>query len=217
MEQHHSDQQAILRAAGAVFDELGYDRATMYEIAVRAGIGERVVRFLFPSKEDLALAVIRAQIALVDIEPQELKLQELYDIAQFVAHQMAFDPIMRGAARIVVEQSAQHLDRTQSMHGWTTITEDLLTLAREHGELQSRVDITKSAEIFVESFVGAQTVSQAFAGRRDLCRRISTLFSNILESIATPATYERLDLSPGRGEVVTRELRIGQHGAPPAR
>lgn len=51
-------RQALLKAGRAVFDELGYDRATTREIGERAGVDPALIARYFESKEGLFLAAI---------------------------------------------------------------------------------------------------------------------------------------------------------------
>ncbi len=53
----------ILEAAAALFGEKGYDRATMKEIAARAGIVPGTIYLYFQNKRDLLLAIADSLIA----------------------------------------------------------------------------------------------------------------------------------------------------------
>lgn len=53
-------RRALLEAAGEVFDELGYERATTREIGERAGVDPSLIARYFDSKEGLFLAAIAA-------------------------------------------------------------------------------------------------------------------------------------------------------------
>src|SRR5436853_7628400 len=59
---HDADasRAALLRAARAAFDELGYDRATTREVGERAGVDPALIARYFDSKEGLFLAAIAA-------------------------------------------------------------------------------------------------------------------------------------------------------------
>jgi AcrR family transcriptional regulator len=59
---HDADasRRALLDAARAVFDEVGYDRATTREIGDRAGVDPALIARYFDSKEGLFIAAIAA-------------------------------------------------------------------------------------------------------------------------------------------------------------
>lgn len=63
-------RQALLEAAGAVFDERGYERATTREIGERAGVDPALIARYFDGKEGLFMAAIAAsQDAGIDFDP----------------------------------------------------------------------------------------------------------------------------------------------------
>jgi AcrR family transcriptional regulator len=67
-------RQALLEAAGAVFEEVGYDRATTREIGERAGVDPALIARYFDCKEGIFLAAI-AEGAVedgIDYAPWEL-------------------------------------------------------------------------------------------------------------------------------------------------
>ena len=55
-----ASRRALLEAARAVFDEVGYDRATTREIGERAGVDPALIARYFDSKEGLFIAAIAA-------------------------------------------------------------------------------------------------------------------------------------------------------------
>lgn len=61
---------ALLEAAGAVFDERGYERATTREIGERAGVDPALIARYFDGKEGLFMAAIAAgHEAEIDFDP----------------------------------------------------------------------------------------------------------------------------------------------------
>lgn len=70
-----ASRRALLDAARAVFDEVGYDRATTREIGERAGVDPALIARYFDSKEGLFIAAIAAgspEDWRVDFAPPEL-------------------------------------------------------------------------------------------------------------------------------------------------
>ena len=70
-----ASRRALLDAARAVFDEVGYDRATTREIGERAGVDPALIARYFDSKEGLFIAAISAGSAEdedLDFAPPEL-------------------------------------------------------------------------------------------------------------------------------------------------
>jgi AcrR family transcriptional regulator len=70
-----ASRRALLDAARAVFDEVGYDRATTREIGERAGVDPALIARYFDSKEGLFIAAIAAgspEDDELDFAPPEL-------------------------------------------------------------------------------------------------------------------------------------------------
>ncbi|MEU5016195.1 ScbR family autoregulator-binding transcription factor [Streptomyces angustmyceticus] len=192
-------RRVILEAAASVFDEQGYDRATIAEVLERAGVTKGALYFHFASKEQLALAVLEEQVIDIAVEPQPIKLQEFVDSGQVLAYRLRSDPIQRGAARLAVEQGSNHLDRKQSMLSWSVFVEGLLNEAKARGEVMESIVVRETAELFVGAFAGLQMMSQAFTNRADLSRRLTVFFEHTFPSIAVPAILAKLNLDSERG------------------
>ncbi|MCK7627157.1 TetR/AcrR family transcriptional regulator [Streptomyces sp. RS10V-4] len=206
----------ILEAAASVFDELGFDRATIAEILARAGVTKGALYFHFPSKEELALAVLHEQVLDISVRPQAIKLQEFVDAGQVLAYRLRHDPIQRGAARLAIEQGSNHLDRKQSMTAWSAFVEGLLNEAKARGEMLESVNVRDTAELFVGAFAGLQMMSKAFTNQGDLSHRLTVFFEHVLPTIAVPAILARLRLDPERGARLDAELQREAAGEAPA-
>ncbi|MFI0153772.1 ScbR family autoregulator-binding transcription factor [Streptomyces lydicus] len=200
-------RRVILEAAASVFDEQGYDRATIAEVLERAGVTKGALYFHFASKEQLALAVLEEQVVDIAVEPQKIKLQEFVDAGQVLAYRLRRDPIQRGAARLAVEQGSNHLDRKQSMISWTRFVEGLLNEARARGEILESIVVRDTAELFVGAFAGLQMMSHAMTNQADLSHRLTVFFEHTLPSIAVPAVLAKLNLAPERGEKLEAALQ----------
>ena len=62
-------RRALLDAAGALFDERGYERATIREIGERAGVDAALIARYFGSKEALYLAVLTDEERIARRQP----------------------------------------------------------------------------------------------------------------------------------------------------
>ncbi|MDT0454699.1 ScbR family autoregulator-binding transcription factor [Streptomyces sp. DSM 41527] len=200
-------RRLILEAAAAVFDDLGYDRATIAEVLDRAGVTKGALYFHFASKEQLALAVLDEHVLDIAVEPQKIKLQEFVDAGQVLAYRLRSDPIQRGAARLAVEQGSNHLDRKQSMLSWSVFVEGLLNEAKDRGEVMESIVVRETAELYVGAFAGLQMMSQAFTNRADLSHRLTVFFEHTLPSVAVPAVLAKLKLDSERGAQLDAALQ----------
>ncbi|GGO94291.1 ScbR family autoregulator-binding transcription factor [Wenjunlia tyrosinilytica] len=191
-------RRAILEAAGSVFDESGYDSATLSTILERAGVTKGALYFHFPSKEKLALAVLNEHVDEVQAPSQPTKLQELVDAGMILAHRLSCDPILRGGTRLTIEQGVAKHQRRGPLLAWRDHNLQLLTEAKERGELLPHVVLEDTAALFVGAFTGLQLMSQILSDRADLEDRVVVMFNHILPSIAVPALLGTLDISADR-------------------
>ncbi|WP_225804954.1 ScbR family autoregulator-binding transcription factor [Streptomyces sp. NK15101] len=205
-------RRAILESAASVFAERGYERTTIGEILVRAGVTKGALYFHFASKEDLALGVLDAQMLDEPLTPQPIKLQELADQAFLLAYRLQHDALVRGSVALTLDSGAVSVDRAGPFRAWIDQLSDILTVAKARGELLVHVDVTDTAELFSGAYAGIQTMSQILCERNDLTHRVSVMLRYLLPSICTPALLSSLDMSEGRArqlgvEYDARKLR----------
>jgi len=189
---------AILTAAASVFDEYGYERATIGEILARAGVTKGALYFHFQSKAALAEGVLGQQFASVSVEPSSCKLQELVDVGLTVAYRMRRDPLVSAVARLSLEQDVRAQFGNRAIAQWIDSSTALLTEAARQGELLPHIDPAESAWMFSAAWTGVQVYSQILSQREDLEARVVSLFEHLLPGIAVPAVLARLRISTER-------------------
>ncbi|GAA3154495.1 ScbR family autoregulator-binding transcription factor [Streptomyces rectiviolaceus] len=201
-------RRAILTAAAEIFDDFGYEAATMSEILRRAGVTKGALYFHFTSKEQLASEVLHENAQVPAVPPQRLKLQEAADRGLLLAYLMVRDPVLRGGVRLALEYVGQDkLDRSVPFQDWAEESLRLLELAKSAGELQPHIDPGELAEVFVGAFAGTQLMSHALSGRADLNERVVALYRVLLAGIAAPGVMAELDVTGDRGARVEKAIR----------
>ncbi|MGW5274598.1 ScbR family autoregulator-binding transcription factor [Streptomyces sp. NPDC004044] len=200
-------RRSILVAAATVFDERGYSSATISEILARAGVTKGALYFHFNSKEELALGVMDLQLDVVPLPPQLTKLQDLVDQGMLLAHRLRHEPLVRASVGLAMDQAVEGLDRGTPFRAWIDRLEQLLSAAKNQGELLPHVQPGETAELLAGAFSGVQVMSQVLCNREDLGRRISVLLHYILPSISTPAVLATLDMAEDRGERLLTSLQ----------
>ncbi|MEV3914129.1 ScbR family autoregulator-binding transcription factor [Streptomyces canus] len=211
-------RQAVLVAAAEIFDQVGYDAASISDILARSGVTKGALYFHFPSKKDLAQGVLDAQVdALPAVPVQELKLQQSLDEALLLAHLLrkeTGDPIVRGSVRLTVEQgsSKDGLDRRVPMRRWIEHTQGLFEEAKQAGEILPHIDVEAVAKLAVGAFTGIQVLSNIMMDRADMPERVIDLYRNLMAAIAAPAVLARLQFDVGRGaEVFEESVRLREN------
>ncbi|MFB6614042.1 ScbR family autoregulator-binding transcription factor [Streptomyces sp. NPDC056367] len=196
-------RQTILSAAAKVFEEHGYQAATISQILSEAGVTKGALYFHFQSKEDLALGVLAGQQdERLAPPPRASKVQEIVDAVMLHAHRLQTNPMVRASVRLSLDQQAQGLDRSGPFLQWSQAGLHLLQKAQEQGELLPHVVPSETADVIVGSFAGVQSMSQVVSDYRDLPSRVSSLLRHLLPSVAVPSVLASLDLSEGRGATV---------------
>ncbi|MFI5708474.1 ScbR family autoregulator-binding transcription factor [Kribbella sp. NPDC051620] len=182
-------RQVLLLAAASVFDEVGYDAASISEILSRSAMTKGALYFHFASKEELARGVIEAQTVDLELPETGSKLQDLVCLTQLIASRLQTDVLLRAGIRLTVEERTLNLlgtSRVSPYARWIEICEALLTAAKANGELLGHVRPPAVAELVVASFTGIQLVSQVYSRRVDLPERLSTFWRYLLPGIAVP-------------------------------
>ncbi|MFD7898162.1 ScbR family autoregulator-binding transcription factor [Streptomyces sp. NPDC059743] len=199
---------AILEAAASVFDQYGYDAATISEILARSEVTKGALYFHFPSKEDLARGVLSDQTRDLVTGPTDSKVQELIDVTMVVAHRSLHDMILRAGTRLAVEQGSVDFSDVSPFPVWSRLSEDLLVQAKERGELLPYVKPRETAELVVGAWTGIHVYSRVVADRRDVERRVSVMWEHLLPSMVMPRLLLGLDVAYDRGARVEAARRL---------
>ncbi|MGW1174645.1 ScbR family autoregulator-binding transcription factor [Kitasatospora sp. NPDC002543] len=209
-------RRLILEAAASVFDECGYERATIGEVVARAGVTRGAVYFHFASKRELAQGVVEEQFGRDEIPERHCKLQEFVDLGMVVAHLMPRDPVLSAGARLSLGQDVFGEFGGGAGPGWARRAESALEAAGRRGELLPQVVPAETARLVTGAWAGVQIQSQKMSGRADLERRIAALYQHLMPAIAVPGVLATLDLAADRGGRVVAELaaaRAAEAGA----
>jgi AcrR family transcriptional regulator len=179
----------IIAGAASVFEEQGYGMASLAGIAERAGVTKGALYFHFPSKEELAKAVIAAQHAFA-VERSEAILEEgrpplvsMILISRQFGQDLVSEPIVRAGMRLTFEAPAFGHDVAGPYSDWIGTMEALARAARDEGHLSAGTDPAVFARLLVASFTGVQMLSNVLTSRRDVMQRIEEMWAGLLPGI----------------------------------
>ncbi|MFF1798949.1 ScbR family autoregulator-binding transcription factor [Kitasatospora sp. NPDC086009] len=206
-------RRLILEAAASVFDECGYEAATIGEVVARAGVTRGAVYFHFASKRDLAQGVVEEQFAHDSVPERACRLQEFVDTGMVVAHLLPRDTVLSAGARLSLGQDGLGDLGGGAVPRWIARFEALLTAAGERGELLPHVVPADTAWLVTAAWAGVQVQSQKLAGRADLERRVAGLFQHLLPSVAVPGVLASLEMDADRGARVVAEVAAARAAA----
>ncbi|GAB2613202.1 ScbR family autoregulator-binding transcription factor [Streptomyces capparidis] len=194
-------RQAVLEAAGEAFAEHGFLGTSMAEILARAGVTKGALYFHFSSKEELALALVEAERAAVARIAEEETARDQPPLRAAVAMTVRWaelvqsDPVVRAGVRLVAEQGTPRCRVPGPCAELERPVAALLRHAAERGELLPEVDPGAAAEVIVAALTGAQVLSRAEPGARDVPRRVEAmwrlLFSGLLPRGREPLPLPR--------------------------
>ncbi|MEU0575385.1 ScbR family autoregulator-binding transcription factor [Dermacoccus nishinomiyaensis] len=199
-------RQTILAAAAKVFEERGYQAATITEILATAGVTKGALYFHFQSKEHLAQGVLAEQDQRLSVPARTCKVQEIVDTVALHAYRLRTDPMVRAGVRLSLDQQATDLDRSGPFRRWSGVIRSFLDKAQAQGELLPHVVTAETADVLVGSFAGVQAMSQIISCYQDLGHRTSELLRHLLPNVVLSSVLTTVDLSADRGAVVFAEV-----------
>jgi AcrR family transcriptional regulator len=182
-------RESILAGAAAVFEEQGYGTASLARVAERASVTKGALYFHFPSKDELARAVIAAQHSFVQQRSAAILSQGHPPLVAMIlmcrefGHDLVSEPIVRAGVRLTFEAPAFGQDVAGPYRDWVATMEALTEAARGGGWLRRDVEPTAFARLLVASFTGVQMVSNILTGRQDVMQRIEEMWAALLPGI----------------------------------
>lgn len=188
----------MLEGAAASFDKFGYGTASLSTIITHAGVSKGAMYFHFSSKEELAQAVIDAQLALATaatvtiIEHTPKAFDALILITKELARQLQTESIARGGMRLTLESTTAENPNARSFDDWIEMIATLTGRARKEGDVTDDVDVAALARLIVASFTGVQTVSEMLTGRADLQLRMTEMWHLLLPSVVPRRRLPRI-------------------------
>lgn len=197
-EQAARTRQRVLLAAAEVFDEAGYEKASVTQIVERAGLTLGALYFHFGSKQGLAEALMNAQPTTIEPRLTSTGLQRLVDITLVWADRMKRDPVLRAGVRLATEQGSHGMNDSTSFEEWRKLMCSHLDVARSSGELLGRVNTDRLARFVVGACTGMQVYSNLATKRADLMERVCDMWDLLLPSIASEAVLHDIHIGPTR-------------------
>jgi AcrR family transcriptional regulator len=197
-ERAHATREAIVAGAAAVFSRRGYGLASIADIAAASGMTKGALYFHFPSKDDLARAVIVEQHRRTMIEATAIlaegrpALETMVLLCRSLAQQLLTDPVVQAGIRLTTDVSSFEQPVAQPYQDWLQTFEELFLRAREEGDLRPDLDPAVLAHFMIPAYTGVQLVSETLTDRADLLQRVRELWVVLLPGIVAPDRREAL-------------------------
>jgi AcrR family transcriptional regulator len=185
-------RNAILDAAATVFDERGFNGASLSDILTKAGVTKGALYFHFSSKEELARAIVEEQwtvdLPLVDQDPPTL--QTVIDMSHALAHNMVANVRVRAANRLTIEANYAAPNPDVYLR-WIEIVRGVLTEAQARGDLRKEWNVDEVANWVSAAFMGVQVQSDVLTGRVDVHERLTIMWKIALPGLVPPRRLPR--------------------------
>ncbi|KUN77915.1 branched-chain amino acid aminotransferase [Streptomyces bungoensis] len=191
-------REAIVRGAAEVFDQYGYNGASVNRIMRRAGVSQGAMYFHFKSKEELARAVMNAQPDTIVPRLDSDGLQRIVDMTFVWAWQIQRDVLLRAGVRLTNEQDGTGMHDASPYVDWARILETSLTQAQDEGQVNESVNVRQFAELLVSACTGMQMFAKAVSGRQDLPDRVVAMWRILLPGVAPARIAASINLDVRR-------------------
>jgi AcrR family transcriptional regulator len=191
-------RDTIVAGAAEVFGRRGYGLASIADIATASGVTKGALYFHFPSKDELARAVIAEQHrrtmteAAGVVELGRPGLETIILLSGMLARQLLSDPVVQAGIRLTTDVASLDDPPTEPYQDWLNTCEQLLRRAQEEGDLREEVAPSALAGVVVAAYTGVQLVSETFTGRADLLERTRELWTVLLPGIVPARRWEAL-------------------------
>jgi AcrR family transcriptional regulator len=188
----------LLKAAAEVFDREGFSRSSLTAVCARADVSKGALYCHFRSKEALGVAIIEEQSLLwhrlrdEQLAVEESPTQALIAMSFEFVSRLETDLTVRVSAKLLREAVFFDVVAAAQVIGWVAVVRELLSLARERGELRSEVNVRHAAEQIVSELLGLQFVAQALSGGSDLRARLARVWKASSGCLVVAPVYEKL-------------------------
>ncbi|GGU41736.1 ScbR family autoregulator-binding transcription factor [Lentzea flava] len=188
----------LLRAAAEVFDREGFTGSSLTAVCARADVSKGALYCHFRSKEALGVAIIEEQSLLwhrlrdEQLAKEESPMQALISMSFEFVRRLDTDLTVRVSSKLLREAVFFDVAAAAQVVGWIAVVRDLLSQARDNGELRAEVNVRHAAEQIVAELLGLQLVAQALSGGTDLRARLARWWRSSSGCLVTASARETL-------------------------
>ncbi|MEV1040437.1 ScbR family autoregulator-binding transcription factor [Streptomyces sp. NPDC050204] len=206
-ERSRRTREAIIEGAAEVFALRGYERTSTRDIQAAANVKKGALYHHFPTKKDIAAAVVEHGFMQDAVLLQEPRLQDIVDAGMVLAHRTTRIPAVRAAARLATEQDHEFFGALWK--SYVPLVADLFRQADELGELLPGVHYEHTSLVWVASYTGLDLMKRLETDPDELERTISIMYRTLLRGVAKPEVLDRIDAGLDRGARLVEEASKG--------
>jgi AcrR family transcriptional regulator len=184
-------RRKILAAAVELFDELGYSVVGLAEVSERANVTKSGLYYHFDSKESVAEAIVEEGTARLITAFGEVlaspapAIENLMFGSFVVAELIADDAAVRTGSQLS-RILGNYTDKLSSQfRDWLAGMTMMARQAQVEGDLRADLDPEEAGEVIYTALAGAEMISNAASGGRDLLRRTVSVWEILLPAVVT--------------------------------
>lgn len=180
-----------------MFDEHGFNGASLSDILTSAGVTKGALYFHFSSKEELAHALVNEQFSVQNDPPgpHKVGIQSCIDLCHDMAHALQTDVRVRASIRLVIEMGTFADPTPDAYLQWIDVVRSYMTAASRRGDLRKEHNPDDVARWVIGSFTGIQIASQVLTGRADIHDRVTAMWKIALPGLVPPRRLARFEPS----------------------
>ena len=185
-------RRAILKAAAESFEVHGYLGTSLQDVVAGRRVSKGALYFHFPSKEELASAIIIEQRDLLSELVAELRkrypraIRLLIEVSRLTATRLRRDVMVRASTRLACELEQIGHSAEPLFDRWTDTIEGLVEEAKAQGDLLPDVDTRLVAEFIMVAFTGLQHRRYFARGSTTPHRPLAAIWQILLPGLVTP-------------------------------
>ena len=198
----------ILDVAARAFARGGYAGASLNDLVRESGVTKGGFYFHFPSKEALALAVVRekqeqwAEEVMAAAGRHAAAIDQLAAMPAALVDLYEADPSARAVPRLTVELSEDARlapDMRPMLKMWVDLTASVMRRAQAEGAIRDDVDAAAAAEGAVGAFLGLEQMAAIDVQGGDLRRRVERFANLYLTLLRSTAAADPSAAGPAAG------------------
>lgn len=197
-ERAKATRASIIAGAALIFDEHGYGGTSLAQVAEASGVTKGALYFHFPSKDDLAAAIVAEQNRVVWESSEKIFAEGHSMLGTMILATQSFGlnlvhlPVVRAGVRLTTESTAYGTRVVEPYQDWISTMADLTARARDRGEVSQSVDPEAFGRYLVSSLSGVQMLSNLLTSRADVMQRICDMWAILLPGVLADPSEENV-------------------------
>ncbi|MEE1941975.1 ScbR family autoregulator-binding transcription factor [Streptomyces sp. TRM 70361] len=197
-ERSERTMERLVAAAAQEFAAQGFMGTSLADVSASAGVTKGALFFHFPTKDQLADAVLSGGQDVLETTLEELRgqescfLQTVIDATHVLNRLLRDDPFIKASVRITRERAQDRPAPLDFYPLWLGRLWQLLDSARRHGELGPSVTDSAARNLITAVVSGAETLTWMRVSREETEQWLSHLWELTLPLLCSETSGSRI-------------------------